>query len=171
MADHTDTVDGQLVVEELVVPATMDDDPELVRAFSDWLAVSDAAEVAVHGLPELPWTPAEYLPMCHEPGSPSRLFVVRDDTGDVVAAGSYDSKTEPGTTNCWLSVGVRPDRQRRGSARCSPTTSSSSPGPRAARSGRRTRSRGRSVPATGPGTARPRRAPAPSPRTRRRCAS
>ncbi len=44
-------------VEELVVPATMDDDPELVRAFSDWLAVSDAAEVAVHGLPELSWTP------------------------------------------------------------------------------------------------------------------
>lgn len=114
MADHTDTVDGQLVVEELVVPATMDDDPELVLAFSDWLAVSDAAEIAVHGLPELAWTPAEYLPMCHEPGSPSRLFVVRDDTGEVVAAGAYDSKTEPGTTNCWLSVGVRPDRQRRG---------------------------------------------------------
>ncbi|MDT0210497.1 GNAT family N-acetyltransferase [Curtobacterium sp. BRD11] len=114
MADHTDTVDGQLVVEELVVPATMDDDPELVRAFSDWLAVSDAAEVAVHGLPELAWTPAEALPMCREPDAPSRLFVVRDGDGEVVASGAYDSKTEPGTTNCWLSVGVRPDRQRRG---------------------------------------------------------
>lgn len=101
-------------VEELVVPATMDDDPERVRAFCDWLAVSDAAEVAVHGLTELSWKPAEYLPMCHEPGSPSRLFVVRDPDGSVVGAGSYDTKTEPGTTNCWLAVGVRPDRQRRG---------------------------------------------------------
>lgn len=112
--DGTDSVDSDLTVEELVVPATMDDDPARVQAFRDWLAVSDAAEVAVHGLAELPWTPAEYLPMCHEPGAPSRLFVVRDGSGAVVAAGAYDTKTEPGTTNCWLSLGVRPDRQRRG---------------------------------------------------------
>jgi GNAT superfamily N-acetyltransferase len=101
-------------VEELDVPATMDDDPARVRAFCDWLVVSDAAEVAVHGLPELAWEPAEYLPMCHEPGAPSRLFVVRDGQGTVVASGSYDSKTEPGTTNCWLSLGVHPEHQRRG---------------------------------------------------------
>ncbi len=98
---HRGTVTAY-TVEELDVPATMDDDPARVRAFCDWLAVSDAAEEAVHGLPELSWKPAEYLPMCHEPGAPSRLFVVRDGRGAVVAAGSYDSKTEPGTTNCWL---------------------------------------------------------------------
>ncbi|WP_181429140.1 GNAT family N-acetyltransferase [Curtobacterium sp. MCSS17_008] len=109
----TDTA-SEYTVEELVVPTTMDDEPDRVQAFRDWLAVSDAAEVAVHGLPELSWTPAEYLPMCHEPGAPSRLFVVRDAAGEVVASGAYDSKTEPGTTNCWLSLGVRPDRQRRG---------------------------------------------------------
>lgn len=113
MTGTTDTTDTW-TVEELDVPTTMDDDPARVQAFRDWLAVSDAAEFAVHGLRELSWTPAEYLPMCHEPGAPSRLFVVRDDAGEVVASGAYDSRTEPGTTNCWLSLGVRPDRQRRG---------------------------------------------------------
>ncbi|MBT2502590.1 GNAT family N-acetyltransferase [Curtobacterium sp. ISL-83] len=101
-------------VEELDVPATMHDDERKVRDFRDWLAVSDAAEHAVHGVPELRWTPEEYLPMCHEPGAPSRLFVVRDDHGVVVAAGSYDTKQEPGTTNCWLALGVHPSHQRRG---------------------------------------------------------
>lgn len=101
-------------VHELDVPATMDDDPAKVRAFREWLAVSDAAEVDVHGLTELSWTADEYLPMCHEPGAPSRLFVVREDDGPVVAAGSYDTKQEPGTTNCWMAVGVLPSHQRRG---------------------------------------------------------
>lgn len=101
-------------VVELTVPRTMDDDPDAVRAFAEWLAVSDTAEIAVHGLDELRWTPAEYLPTCHEPGAPSRLFVVRDADGTTVAAGSYDTKQEPGTTNCWLSVAVHPDHRRRG---------------------------------------------------------
>ncbi|ROP74887.1 GNAT family N-acetyltransferase [Curtobacterium sp. PhB115] len=101
-------------VDELVVPATMNDDPATVQSFRDWLAVSDAAEVGVHGLPELAWTPEEYLPMCHEPGAPSRLFAVRDTDGAVVAAGSYDTKQEAGTTNCWLAAGVAPEHQRRG---------------------------------------------------------
>ena len=101
-------------VHELVVPATMDDDPGTVQAFREWLAVSDAAEVAVHGLRELVWEPDEYLPMCHEPGAPSRLFAVRDETGATIAAGSYDTKQEPGTSNCWLAVGVAPEHLRRG---------------------------------------------------------
>lgn len=104
----------EYTVRELDVPATMDDDPGKVRAFREWLAVSDAAEVAVHGLPELTWKPKEYLPMCHEPGAPSRLFVVHDPDGAVVAAGSYDTKQEPGTPNCWIAVGVAPAHQRRG---------------------------------------------------------
>ncbi|WP_439693577.1 GNAT family N-acetyltransferase [Curtobacterium sp. SP.BCo] len=101
-------------VHELQVPATMDDDPTTVQAFRDWLAVSDAAEVDVHGLTELSWKPEEYLPMCHEPEAPSRLFVVRDPDGTVVAAGSYDTKQAPGTPNCWLAVGVAPEHQGRG---------------------------------------------------------
>ncbi|MGN8048409.1 GNAT family N-acetyltransferase [Curtobacterium sp. 22159] len=101
-------------VHELTVPATMDDDPVAVQAFRDWLRVSDAAEVAVHGLTELSWRPEEYLPLCHEPGAPSRLFVVRDDAGTVVASGSYDTKQDPSTPNCWLAVGVAPEHQRRG---------------------------------------------------------
>lgn len=101
-------------VHELDVPATMTDDPAKVQAFREWLAVSDAAEVDVHGLAELSWKPEEYLPMCHEPGAPSRLFVVRDADGTVVAAGSYDTKQEPGTPNCWLAVSVHPEHQRRG---------------------------------------------------------
>lgn len=102
------------VVEELDVPATMQDDPARVTAFRDWLEVSDRAEGAVHGLAELAWTPDEYLPMCHTPGAPTRLFVARDADGTVIGAAAYDSKTEPGTTNCWLAVGVDPAHQRRG---------------------------------------------------------
>ncbi|MBA8989674.1 GNAT superfamily N-acetyltransferase [Curtobacterium pusillum] len=101
-------------VHELDVPTTMDDDPEKVRAFREWLAVTDAAEVDVHGLTELSWKPEEYLPMCHEPGAPSRLFVVRADGGTVVAAGSYDTKQAPGTPNCWIALGVLPEHQRHG---------------------------------------------------------
>jgi len=101
-------------VDEITVPAPMDDDPATVATFAEWLAVSDGAEAAVHGLHELAWTPEEYLPLCREPGAPSRLVVARDDRGTVVGAGSYDTKQEPGTTNCWLSVGVDPEHQRRG---------------------------------------------------------
>jgi GNAT superfamily N-acetyltransferase len=101
-------------VDEITVPASMDDDPATVATFAEWLAVSDGAEAAVHGLHELAWTPEEYLPLCREPGAPSRLVVARDDRGTVVGAGSYDTKQEPGTTNCWLSVGVVPEHQRRG---------------------------------------------------------
>jgi GNAT superfamily N-acetyltransferase len=101
-------------VHELEVPATMGDGPAKVRAFREWLAVSDAAEVDVHGLTELSWQAEEYLPLCHEPEAPSRLFVVRDPEGTVVAAGSYDTKQTPGTTNCWIALGVAPARRRRG---------------------------------------------------------
>ncbi|MFS0729160.1 GNAT family N-acetyltransferase [Curtobacterium sp. 1P10AnD] len=105
------------VIEELDVPATMQDDPARVAAFRAWLEVSDRAEGAVHGLTELAWTPGEYLPMCHTPGAPSRLFVARDAAGTVVGSAAYDSKTEPGTTNCWLAVGVDPAHQGRGVGR------------------------------------------------------
>lgn len=40
-------------VHEVVVPTSMSDDPELVRAFAEWLDVSDTAEAAVHGLSTL----------------------------------------------------------------------------------------------------------------------
>ncbi|MGL3200110.1 MULTISPECIES: GNAT family N-acetyltransferase [Curtobacterium] len=101
-------------VEEIDVPTSMDDDPARVDAFRVWLDVSDRAEAAVHGLRELAWTPDEYLPMCRTPGAPSRLFVACDESGVVVGSAAYDSKNEPGTTNCWLSVGVDPEHQGRG---------------------------------------------------------
>ncbi|MFJ4295171.1 GNAT family N-acetyltransferase [Curtobacterium sp. NPDC089689] len=101
-------------VEELDVPTTMDDDARRVDAFRAWLDVSDRAEADVHGLTELAWTAEEYLPQCHTPGAPSRLFVARDTAGTVVGSASYDSKDEPGTTNCWLAVGVDPAHQGRG---------------------------------------------------------
>ena len=109
-----DTVPADHTVHEVVVPASMSDDAGLVRAFAEWLDVSDTAEAAVHGLDELRWTPEEYLPMCHTPGAPSRLFVVRDADGRTVAAGSYDTKQEPGTPNCRMAVGVLPSHRRRG---------------------------------------------------------
>ncbi|WP_175470173.1 GNAT family N-acetyltransferase [Curtobacterium sp. MCBA15_001] len=101
-------------VIELDVPATMTDDPGKVRAFQEWVDVSNRSEIAVHGLAELAWKAEEQLPHQHDPEAPSRLFVVRDDDEAVVAAGAYDSKSAPGTTNCWLSLGVDPGRRRRG---------------------------------------------------------
>ncbi len=170
MTGTTGTTDTW-TVEELDVPTTMDDDPARVQAFRDWLAVSDAAEFAVHGLREVSWTPAEYLPMCHEPGAPSRLFVVRDDAGEVVASGAYDSRTEPGTTNCWLSLGVRPDRQRRGIGTLLADRLEQLARARDAPSGRPTPSRARSAPVPDPGTSQRPRATAPCPWTRPACAS
>ncbi|PCN46739.1 GNAT family N-acetyltransferase [Curtobacterium sp. 'Ferrero'] len=113
------TTDGPppYTVEELDVPTTMGDDPARVDAFRAWLDVSDRAEVAVHGLAELAWAPEEYLPLCHEPGAPSRLFVARDADGTVVGSASYDTKDADGTTNCWLAVGVDPAHQGRGVGR------------------------------------------------------
>jgi len=107
-------------VVELDVPATMTDDPAKVRAFQEWVDVSNRSEVAVHGLAELAWKAEEQLPLQHDPEAPSRLFVVRDETTDsedggiVVAAGAYDSKTAEGTPNCWISIGVDPEHRRRG---------------------------------------------------------
>lgn len=101
-------------VTELDVPVTMSDDPSRVAAFREWVAVSNRSEVAVHGLPELAWSAEAQLALMHDPEAPSRLFVVRDEQDTVVAAGAYDSKTAPGTPNCWISVGVDPDHRRRG---------------------------------------------------------
>ncbi|MGU3410230.1 N-acetyltransferase family protein [Microbacterium sp. M1A1_1b] len=101
-------------VTELDVPATMTDDPAKVRAFREWVDVSNRSEIAVHGLAELAWKAEEQLPQQHDPDAPSRLFLVRDEHDTAVAAGSYDSKTAPGTTNCWVSIGVDPDHRRRG---------------------------------------------------------
>ena len=109
----TDTTDSW-TVEELVVPTTMDDDPGVVQAYREWVAVQNAAEVDVTGLTELLWTPEEQLPYLLDTDAPSRLFVVRAPDGTVVAAGSYDTKQAPGTPNCWIGVSVVPAVQRRG---------------------------------------------------------
>ena len=101
-------------VHELDVPATMADDPAKVRAFREWVAVQNAAEVDVTGLPEILWTPEEQLPYLLDPEAPSRLFAVRDADGTAVAAGSYDTKVAPDTPNCWIAVAVAPGHQRRG---------------------------------------------------------
>ncbi|WIB77989.1 GNAT family N-acetyltransferase [Curtobacterium sp. MCPF17_002] len=101
-------------VHEIDVPRTMTDDPAVVQAFREWVAVQNAAEVAVTGLPELLWSPEEQLPYLLDPEGPSRLFVARSSTGTVVAAGAYDSKQAPGTPNCWISISVAPDHQRNG---------------------------------------------------------
>ncbi|KQS09271.1 hypothetical protein ASG04_10455 [Curtobacterium sp. Leaf183] len=101
-------------VIELDVPTTMTDDPGRVRAFREWVAVQNAAEVDVTGLPELLWTPEEQLPYLLDPEAPSRLFAVRAPDGTTVAAGSYDTKSAPGTPNCWIAIAVTPDHQRHG---------------------------------------------------------
>ncbi|MBT1630882.1 hypothetical protein [Curtobacterium flaccumfaciens] len=49
-------------VDEITVPATMDDDPAVVSVFREWVDVQNRAEVATTHLPELLWTPEEQLP-------------------------------------------------------------------------------------------------------------
>ncbi|MBF4606219.1 GNAT family N-acetyltransferase [Curtobacterium sp. VKM Ac-1393] len=104
----------EYTVHELVVPATMDDDPETVRAFREWVDVQNRAEVSITGLPEMLWTPEEQLPYLIDPDAPSRLFLVRDDDGTAVGAGSYESKTIADAPNCWMAVSVVPEQRRRG---------------------------------------------------------
>ncbi|WP_185002618.1 MULTISPECIES: GNAT family N-acetyltransferase [unclassified Curtobacterium] len=101
-------------VHELVVPATMDDDPGVVQAFREWVDVQNRAEVSITGLPELLWTPEEQLPYLIDPDAPSRLFLARDDVGTAVGAGSYDSKAVADSPNCWMAVSVAPEHRRRG---------------------------------------------------------
>uniref|UniRef100_UPI0013E06D65 GNAT family N-acetyltransferase n=1 Tax=Pseudomonas viridiflava TaxID=33069 RepID=UPI0013E06D65 len=100
--------------EEITVPATMDDDPAVVALFREWVDVQNRAEVSITGLPELLWTPEEQLPYLIDPDAPSRLFLVRDDEGTAVGAGSYDSKATADAPNCWLAVSVAPEHRRRG---------------------------------------------------------
>src|SRR5438067_1080326 len=94
--------------------AAMTDDPARVAAFRGWVAVQNAAEVSVTGLPEILWTPEEQLPYLLDPEAPSRLVAVHSSDGTVVAAGVYDTKQAPGTPNCWMWLGVAPDHRRRG---------------------------------------------------------
>lgn len=54
------------------------------------------------------------MPYLLDPEAPSRLFVVRDPDGAVVASGSCDTKQAPDTPNCWLAVAVAPPHRRRG---------------------------------------------------------
>ena len=87
-------------VDEITVPATMDDDPAVGSVFREWADVQNRAEVATTHLPELLWTPEEQLPYLLDPDAPSRLFLVRDDEGTAVGAGSYDSKRAASSSAC-----------------------------------------------------------------------
>ncbi|WP_161598080.1 GNAT family N-acetyltransferase [Curtobacterium flaccumfaciens] len=101
-------------VDEITVPASMDDDPAVVSVFREWVDVQNRAEVATTHLPELLWTPEEQLPYLIDPDAPSRLFLVRDDEGTAVGAGSYDSKATADAPNCWIAVSVAPEHRGRG---------------------------------------------------------
>ena len=118
-------------VHELVVPATMDDDPGTVQAFREWVAVPNARRgrrSPDSGTRSGTGRGTTAVPAI-EPGraEPTVRWSVTT-TGRAVAAGSYD--TEAGTADArtagWRSAS-RPSTVAAGSGRSSPSTSRASP--------------------------------------------
>ena len=104
-------------IEELTVPAQLDDSPE-ARDFEASVDARNAAEIASYGTEETVYTAAELLPGWqpseHEP---RRLLGARVD-GRIVARGVYETRSQGDAANtAWLQVQVHPDFSRRGIGR------------------------------------------------------
>jgi GNAT superfamily N-acetyltransferase len=101
-------------IEELVVPATLDD--PAAGAFVEAIEVGNEVWTHAYGTPDLTYEPDEELPQFHNPYQPKRLFVAR--VGDrIVAQATIESSASEGFDLSWALLGVHPDAQRRGVGR------------------------------------------------------
>ena len=104
-------------IEELRIPATLDDSPA-ARDFEQTVEARNAAEAASFGATGMDFTAAELLPGW-QPASHERrrLFGARVD-GRIVARGTYHSSTQgDAVSTAGLSVQVHPAFTRRGIGR------------------------------------------------------
>lgn len=123
-----------IVIDELVVPRTLDPGPATdrdadpdsdpgpdpgpdhqarVAAYVEAVALENAVQAEVLGFGDLDFGPAEQLPQWHDPFTPRRLFVVRAE-GRIVGQATYETLADPTVTTCWLWVAVAPEHRRRG---------------------------------------------------------
>jgi GNAT superfamily N-acetyltransferase len=104
-------------IEELRIPATLDDSPE-ARDFEQTVDARNAAEAASFGATGMEFTPAELLPGWQESAHERRrLFGARVD-GRIVARGTFETRKQgDAVSTAWLSVQVDPAFTRRGIGR------------------------------------------------------
>jgi len=101
-----------VVVEELVVPATIDA-PDAAD-FVESVELRNLVEALGYGTRELAMTAAETLPSWLDPEhSPRRLFGVRSD-GRIVGRGFVEGNAGDGDRVAWAAVEVLPGFRRRG---------------------------------------------------------
>ena len=99
-----------IAVEQLVVPASVDDDD--AQDFIDNVDIHARAEAEKYGHDELRLTPAEVLLWWQDPASPRALFGVKVD-GELVGRAMYNRRvTDP--TTCWVAIDVVPEFRGRG---------------------------------------------------------
>jgi len=102
----------RLQIEELSIPATLDD-PD-AAGFIEMVGVRNAIEAQLLGSGALALTPAELLPMYQaQEFEPKRVFVARVD-GAVVGRGILQWSIAEGTTSTWVIAEVLEEFRRRG---------------------------------------------------------
>ena len=98
-------------IEELTVPATLDD--PAATAFIDMVHVRNAIEAAVFGNDDFAVTPEELLPVYTSAFEPKRIFVARVD-GRIVGRSIVEWSNAPGSESSWVIAEVLPEFRHRG---------------------------------------------------------
>lgn len=101
-------------IDELVVPATLDDLGAV--DFVEAVRVGNEVWTDAYGTPDLTYEPDEELPQFHNPYQPKRQFVARVD-GRIVAQATLETSTSEGFDLSWALLGVHPQFQGRGIGR------------------------------------------------------
>jgi GNAT superfamily N-acetyltransferase len=98
-------------IEELDVPATIDDDA--ARAFVEAIEVGNVVAVDAFGTPDIVYEPDEELPQFRNPYQPKRLLVARAE-GRIVAQATTETQTGDEADTSWVQVLVHPEFRGRG---------------------------------------------------------
>ena len=99
-----------ITVEQLVIPASVDDDD--AADFITDVDIHAKAEAEKYGHDELRLTPAEVLLWWQDAASPRELFGVKVD-GQLVGRAMYNRRLSDPTT-CWVALDVLPEYRGRG---------------------------------------------------------
>jgi GNAT superfamily N-acetyltransferase len=101
-------------IEELDVPATMDDDA--ATAFVEAIEVGNVVAADAFGTPDIVYEPDEELPQFRNPYQPKRLLVARAE-GRIVAQATTETQTGDEADTSWVQVLVHPEFRGRGIGR------------------------------------------------------
>lgn len=101
-------------IDELVVPATIDDPG--AGDFAAAVEVGNAATAEAFGTPDMTYEPDEELPQFHNPYQPQRMLVARIG-GRVVAQATTETSASEGFDTSWVGLSVHPGFRGRGIGR------------------------------------------------------